>query len=44
MEMKMEVKNLADNMAGSLQRANDAVLKLSELAEQLKNFIHAMQS
>ena len=40
----MEVKNLADNMAGSLQRANDAVLKLSELAEQLKNFIHAMQS
>jgi methyl-accepting chemotaxis protein len=39
-----EVKNLADNMAGSLQRANEAVLKLSELAEQLKNFIHSMQT
>ena len=43
-ESTMEVKNLADNMAGSLQRANEAVLKLSELAEQLKNFIHEMQS
>ena len=40
----VEVKNLADNMAGSLQRANDAVFKLSELTEQLKNFIHAMQA
>ena len=39
-----EVKYLADHMAGSLQRANEAVLKLSELAEQLKNFIHEMQS
>jgi methyl-accepting chemotaxis protein len=39
-----EVRTLADNMAGSLQRATEAVLKLSELAEQLKNFIHAMQA
>ncbi len=39
-----EIKHLADEMAASLQRANDAVFKLSELTEQLKNFIHAMRS
>ena len=39
-----EIKHLADEMAASLQRANVAVFKLSELTEQLKNFIHAMRS